>query len=46
LWSLVLFFCIISSAFGRIITWRGVKYKLAGPTEAIRLAADDCFHCR
>ncbi|MGB8226929.1 MAG: glycosyltransferase family 2 protein [Sedimentisphaerales bacterium] len=46
LWSLILFFCILSSAFGSIITWRGVKYKLTGPTEVIRLAGDGCFHCR
>lgn len=37
-WSLVLFFCIISSLFGRIIKWRGVRYKLTGPTEVVRLA--------
>ena len=37
LWSLILFFCIASSAFGRIITWRGVRYKLTGPTEVVRL---------
>ena len=46
LWSLILFFCILSSAFGSIITWRGVKYKLISPTEVIRLAEDGCFHCR
>ena len=37
-WLLILFCCIVSSAFGRIIMWRGVKYKLIGPTEVIRLA--------
>jgi ceramide glucosyltransferase len=37
LWSLILFFFIISSAFGRTITWRGVQYKLKGPAEVIRL---------
>ncbi|MGA2916564.1 MAG: glycosyltransferase family 2 protein [Sedimentisphaerales bacterium] len=36
-WLLILFCCIVSSAFGRIITWRGVKYKLTGPTEVVRL---------
>ena len=45
LWSLILFFCILSSSFGRTIKWRGIRYKLTGPTEVIRLA-DDCFHCR
>lgn len=37
LWSLILFICIISSSFGRTINWRGVKYKLTGPTEIVRL---------
>lgn len=37
LWSLILFVCIASSAFGRIIKWRGVRYKLTGPTEVVRL---------
>lgn len=46
LWSLILFVCIVSSSFGRIINWRGVKYKLIGPTEVIRLAEDGCFHCQ
>ena len=46
LWSLILFFCILSSAFGRTIKWRGVRYKLTGPTEAVRLAGDGCFHGR
>lgn len=36
-WSVILFICIVSSAFGRKITWRGVKYKLIGATEAVRL---------
>ncbi len=33
LWSLLLLVFIISSAFGRIICWRGIRYKLLGPTE-------------
>jgi len=45
LWSLVLLVCIISSSFGRTIKWRGIRYKLTGPTEVVRLA-DDCFPCR
>jgi hypothetical protein len=45
LWSLILFFCIVSSSFGRTIRWRGVRYKLIGPTEVVR-PADDCFRCR
>ncbi len=36
-WSWLMFFCIVSSSFGRTIKWRGVKYKLKGPTEVIRL---------
>jgi cellulose synthase/poly-beta-1,6-N-acetylglucosamine synthase-like glycosyltransferase len=34
-WSLLLLFFIISSAFGRTIRWRGIRYKLLGPTETI-----------
>ena len=34
-WSLLLLFLIISSAFGRTICWRGIRYKLVGPTETI-----------
>lgn len=34
-WSLLLFFFIISSAFGRTIRWRGIRYKLLGPNETI-----------
>lgn len=35
LWSILLLAFIISSAFGRTITWRGIKYKLISPTETI-----------
>ena len=35
IWSWLLFGCIVASAFGRTITWRGIRYKLLGPTEAI-----------
>ncbi len=35
LWSLLLLFFIISSAFGRTICWRGICYKLLGPTNII-----------
>ena len=34
-WSLLLAAAIISSAFGRTIKWRGIRYKLAGPTETL-----------
>lgn len=36
-WSWLLLFFIISSAFGRTICWRGIRYKLLGPTETIVL---------
>ncbi|MBU1260833.1 MAG: glycosyltransferase family 2 protein [Planctomycetes bacterium] len=36
-WSWLMLFCILSSLFGRTIKWRGVKYKLKGPTEVVRL---------
>lgn len=34
-WSILLLALIISSAFGRTIRWRGIRYKLLGPTETI-----------
>jgi ceramide glucosyltransferase len=37
LWSLLMLVFIISSAFGRTITWRGIRYKLLSPTETIVL---------
>ncbi|PKL46239.1 MAG: hypothetical protein CVV39_07480 [Planctomycetes bacterium HGW-Planctomycetes-1] len=36
-WSWFMLFCVCSSMFGRIIKWRGVKYKLKSPTEVVRL---------
>jgi ceramide glucosyltransferase len=33
--SLLMLILIISSAFGRTICWRGIRYKLLGPTEII-----------
>jgi cellulose synthase/poly-beta-1,6-N-acetylglucosamine synthase-like glycosyltransferase len=35
LWSLLMLIIIISSAFGRTICWRGIRYKLLGPNETI-----------
>ncbi len=35
LWSVLLLFYIVSSAFGRTIVWRNIRYKLLGPTEII-----------
>ena len=40
LWSLLLLALIVSSAFGRTITWRGIRYKLLGPTETIIIGRD------
>lgn len=39
IWSLLLLFFIISSAFGRTICWRGIRYKLLGPTKSIVIDA-------
>ena len=36
-WSWILFGCIFASAFRRIITWRGKRYKLVSRTETIIL---------
>ncbi len=36
-WSLVLLFFILSSAFGNIVCWRGIRYKLLGPTKTVLL---------
>jgi len=35
LWSWVLFVFIAASAFGRTITWRGIRYRLLGPFETV-----------
>ena len=37
LWSPLMLIFIVSSAFGRTITWRGIPYKLLGPLETITL---------
>jgi len=34
-WSLLLLVLMLSSAVGRTICWRGIRYKLLGPTETI-----------
>ena len=39
-WSILLLFFIISSAFGNTITWRQIRYKLLGPTETIVLGGN------
>ena len=39
-WSILLLFFIVSSAFGRTITWRQIRYKLLGPTETIVLGSN------
>ena len=33
LWSVLLFVLMLSSAFGRTIRWRGIRYKLISPTQ-------------
>lgn len=40
IWSLLLLFLIVSSAVGRTLTWRGIRYKLLGPTETIVIGED------
>ncbi len=37
LWSIVLLALIVSSAFGRTIRWRGIRYKLISPTRTVIL---------
>jgi len=37
LWSPLMLVLILSSAFGRTICWRGIRYKLLGPLETIML---------
>jgi len=37
IWSCLMFLCIASSAFGKVINWRGIRYKLLNPSEAIRI---------
>lgn len=34
-WHILMLLIIVSSAFGRTIVWRSIKYKLLGPTETI-----------
>ena len=41
LWALLLLELIVSSAFGRTITWRRIRYKLLGPTETIIIGRDE-----
>ena len=40
LWSLLLLGLTLSSAFGRTITWRRIRYKLLGPTETVIIGHD------
>jgi cellulose synthase/poly-beta-1,6-N-acetylglucosamine synthase-like glycosyltransferase len=37
LWSIVLLGSLLSSAFGRTIRWRGIRYKLISPTRTVIL---------
>jgi len=38
LWSILLFVYILSSAFGRTIRWRGIRYRLDSPTQTAILS--------
>ena len=40
-WSLLLLSFIIASMFGRTICWRGIRYRLLGPTETIVVNDDE-----
>jgi len=40
LWSLILMFYIFSSAFGREVCWRSIRYKLVGPAETQVIDSD------
>ena len=39
IWSLLLLFFLVSSAFGRTVCWRGIRYKVLGPTKLIVIDA-------
>jgi len=41
LWSPLLLGIILSSAFGRTIAWRGIKYRLLGPANVVVLDRND-----
>jgi hypothetical protein len=38
LWSLLLLLALLSSAFGRTIRWRGIRYRLDGPDKTAVLS--------
>ncbi|MHC4456591.1 MAG: glycosyltransferase [Planctomycetota bacterium] len=41
IWTPILLVLIISSGFGRTIRWRGIRYKLLGPTETVVLNSQE-----
>lgn len=41
LWSLLLFAFVVSSAFGRTIRWRGIRYRLVSPSKT-EILGDAC----
>jgi len=41
MWSPLELFIIASSAFGNTVCWRGIRYKLPGPTKTILLSRND-----
>jgi len=40
MWSLLVLFFIISTAFGKTVCWRGIRYKLLGTNETIVVSRD------
>jgi hypothetical protein len=46
LWSPLLLALMLSSAFGRTITWRGIRYRLTSPTETQVLQTATSKACR
>jgi hypothetical protein len=40
LWSLLMLGLIVSSAAGRTITWRGIRYRLDGPAKVVVLGSE------
>jgi ceramide glucosyltransferase len=42
LWSILMLLLIISSAFGRTVCWRGIRYRLLSATETIVVGEKEC----
>ncbi len=41
LWSILMLLLIVSSAFGRTVCWRGIRYRLLSATETIVVGEKD-----